>query len=74
MDEFAKLKEIIQDKLDVDTAELTLDTTFESMKVDSLDMVEIIMAIEETFDIAIDVNPDQLATLGDLVEYIKKNK
>ena len=74
MDEFAKLKEIIHEKLDVDTADLTLETTFESMKVDSLDMVEIIMDIEETFDITIDVNPDQLATLGDLVEYIKKNK
>ncbi len=72
--EFEKLVDIIAEKLpQIDKATITPETSFESLKVDSLDMVEIIMTIEETFNITLDVEPDQLKTVNDLVEYIKNN-
>ena len=70
--ELEKIKEIIADKMDMDASEITEDTTFESLKVDSLDMVEIVMDIEDAFDISIETGGD-LKTVGDLVDYIKNN-
>lgn len=68
--ELDKIKEIIADKMDIDASDITEDTTFESLKVDSLDMVEIVMDIEDAFDISIETGGD-LKTVGDLVDYIK---
>lgn len=52
--EFEKLKEIIADVLNVDEDEITMDTTFvDDLGADSLDVFQIIMGIEEEFDIEI---------------------
>ena len=71
--EFDKVREMIAAKMDVDPEEITLETSFEDMQVDSLDMVEIVMDLEEEFDISIDTG-DDIKTVADLVEYIKKAK
>jgi acyl carrier protein len=71
--ELEKIIEIISDKMDISKDEITSETTFESLQVDSLDMVEIIMDMEEAFDVSIEASPD-LKTVGDLVDYIKAAK
>ena len=53
--EFEKIKEIIADVLNINADEITMDTTFvDDLGADSLDIFQIIMGIEETFDIEID--------------------
>ena len=71
--ELEKLKMIIADVLNVDTAEITEDTTFvDDLGADSLDIFQIIMGIEETFDIEIDNDEaEKIVTVGDAVEQIK---
>lgn len=71
--EFEKIRDIIAEKMDIDASEITEESSFESMEIDSLDMVEIVMDIEEAFDISIETN-EGLKTVGDLVAYIKDNK
>lgn len=68
--EFEKIAKIIADKMDIDVADIKPDSSFDSMQIDSLDMVEIVMDIEDAFDISIDTN-ENLETVQDLVEYIK---
>lgn len=71
--EFDKLKEIIAEVLNVDTEEITTDTTFvDDLGADSLDVFQIIMGIEETFDIEIaNEEAEKIVTVGDAVEQIK---
>lgn len=71
--EFEKLKEIIADVLNVETEDISMDTTFvDDLGADSLDIFQIIMGIEETFDIEIDNDDaEKIATVGDAVEQIK---
>ena len=72
MDVFDKVKSIIVDQLGRKPEDVTIKTSFEDMDVDSLDVVELIMAIEDEFEITID---DEAAgnfkTMNDLVEFIK---
>ena len=70
---FEKIAGIISDKMDIDVADITMDSTFESLKIDSLDMVEIVMDIEEEFDISIE-DAENLKTVADLVAFIDENK
>ncbi|MGI6168634.1 MAG: acyl carrier protein [Christensenellales bacterium] len=65
-----KISAIIAEKLDIDTGDVTMDTTFEELKIDSLDMVEIIMDLEEAFDITIDNNAE-MKTVGELIAHIE---
>ena len=71
--ELEKLKTIIADVLNVDTAEITEDTTFvDDLGADSLDIFQIIMGIEEEFDVEIDNDTaEQIVTVGDAAEAIK---
>lgn len=71
--EFEKLKKIIAEVLNVDVDEITMDTTFvDDLGADSLDIFQIIMGIEETFDIEIDnEDAEKIVTVGDAVEQIK---
>ncbi|MFQ7312190.1 MAG: acyl carrier protein [Sellimonas sp.] len=71
--EFEKLQGIIADVLNVDTADITMDTTFvDDLGADSLDIFQIIMGIEEEFDIEIDnEDAEKIATVGDAVEQIR---
>ena len=71
--EFEKLQEIIAEVLNVDPEEITMDTTFvDELGADSLDVFQIIMGIEEEFDIEIsNEDAEKIVTVGDAVEQIK---
>ena len=71
--DFEKLQEIIAEVLNVDPEEITMDTTFvDDLGADSLDVFQIIMGIEEEFDIEIsNEDAEKIVTVGDAVEQIK---
>ncbi|MEI3175353.1 MULTISPECIES: acyl carrier protein [unclassified Candidatus Paralachnospira] len=71
--EFEKLKKIIAEVLNVDEDDITMETTFvDDLGADSLDVFQIIMGIEEEFDIEIPNDAaEQIVTVGDAVEQIK---
>ena len=69
--EFEKLKKIIAEVLNVDPDEITMETTFQDdLGADSLDVYQIIMGIEEEFDIPAET-AEQVTTVEDAVEMIK---
>lgn len=71
--EFEKLKKIISEVLNVDADEITMDTTFvDDLGADSLDIFQIIMGIEEEFDVEIaNEDAENIVTVSDAVEEIK---
>ena len=71
--EFEKLKKIIAEVLNVDEGEITMETTFvDDLGADSLDVFQIIMGLEEEFDIEIpNEEAEKIVTVGDAVEQIK---
>ena len=71
--EFEKIREIIADVLNIDVVEINNDSKFvDDLGADSLDIFQIIMGIEETFDIEIDNSKaDKIVTVGDAVEQIR---
>ena len=71
--EFEKLKKIIAEVLNVDVEEITMDTPFvDDLGADSLDIFQIIMGLEEEFDIEIaNEEAEKIVTVGDAVEQIK---
>ncbi len=74
MDEVtSRLQEIVIDRLDVDAEKITNNASFvEDLGADSLDIVELIMGIEEEFDIEIpDEDAEKLTNVGEALEYIK---
>ncbi|HYE80533.1 MAG TPA: acyl carrier protein [Clostridia bacterium] len=73
---FEKVQEKVAEQLGVDADEVTLESSFiDDLGADSLDIVELLMALEEEFDIEIpDEEAEKLATVGDVVDYIKNNK
>lgn len=70
-----KVKEIICEQLSVEESEVVRDASFiETLNADSLDIVELIMAFEEAFEIEIpDDDAEKIRTVGDAVDYITKN-
>ena len=72
---FDKVKEIIIEQLGVTESSITNDASFiDDLGADSLDIVELIMALEEEFDLEIpDSDAEKVVTVGDVVEYIKDN-
>ena len=74
MDIDKRVTEIICEQLSVEESQVTRDASFqESLNADSLDIVELIMAFEEGFDIEIpDDDAEKIRTVGDAVEYIAK--
>ena len=69
---FDKLKSIIEDELGFKIDDLTLESTLADMGADSLDAVELIMAIEEEYDIEIsEDDAQQFTSLGNIVSYIE---
>ena len=71
--EFEKLKKIIAEVLNVAEEEITMETTFvDDLGADSLDVFQIIMGLEEEFDIEIpNEEAEKIVTVGDAVEQIK---
>ena len=72
--EFEKIRKIIAESLNVEENEITMETTFvDDLGADSLDVFEIIMAVEEEFEIEIaNEAAESIVTVGDAVEQIKK--
>ena len=72
---FDKAKEIIVDQLGVEEDEVTLESSFiEDLGADSLDIVELIMALEEEFGLEIpDDEAEKISSVNDAVEYIREN-
>lgn len=70
---FEKVKEIIVEQLGVTDTAVTLEASFiDDLGADSLDIVELIMALEEEFDIEIpDTDAEKVVTVTDVVDYIK---
>ena len=68
-----KMKEIIADQLGVSEDEVTLEASFkEDLDADSLDLFELVMALEEEFDIEIpDADAEKVVTVGDVINYLK---
>ena len=73
--EFEKLQQIIAEVLNIDADEITMNTTFvDDLGADSLDVFQIIMGIEEEFDIEIEIPTEaaeKIVSVGDAVEQIK---
>lgn len=63
------IKDILQENLDIDPANVNNDSTFDSLGIDSLDMVELICELEERCEIEFG-EPEGLNTIADLVSYI----
>ncbi len=74
MDVFEKLRDIIVDQLSVSPDQVKLEAKFqEDLGADSLDVVELVMRIEEEFDIEIpDEDAEKIQTVGDAVRYIEE--
>ncbi len=75
MDVFEKVKEITADQLGVDEDKITLEASFiNDLEADSLDIVELMMALEEEFNIEIpDEESEKISTVGDAVNFITEN-
>ena len=72
---FEKVKKVIVDQLGVSESSVTMEASFiDELGADSLDIVELVMALEEEFDIEIpDSDAEKVVTVGDVVDYIKEN-
>ncbi|MFU0790917.1 acyl carrier protein [Virgibacillus proomii] len=73
-DVFERVKSIIVDRLDVDESKVTMEASFkEDLEADSLDVVELVMELEDEFDMEIaDEEAEKINTVGDAVNYIEK--
>lgn len=73
---FEKVKSIIADQLDVEEDKVVADAVItEDLGADSLDVVDLVMSIEEEFDIEIpDEAVENIKTVGDIVKYIESNQ
>ena len=73
---FEKIKEIICEQLSVDEEEVTLDASIkDDLGADSLDLFEMVMSLEDEFDVEIPTEElEKMETVGDVVEYIKEHK
>ncbi|MCX7678861.1 MAG: acyl carrier protein [Spirochaetes bacterium] len=72
--DFEKVKKIIVDRLGVDEAEVTMEASFvDDLGADSLDTLELVMALEEEFGIEIpDEDAEKIITVGDAIKYIQE--
>lgn len=73
---FEKVKGIIVDQLGVDEDQVVMEASFiEDLGADSLDIVELIMSMEDEFDVDIpDTDAEKIATVKDAVDYITNNQ
>lgn len=73
---FEKIREIISEQLNISEGDVTLETSFrDDLNADSLDIFQIVMAIEEEFEMEISNDEvEGITTVGEIVEYIKEQK
>jgi len=71
-----EVKEVVVEQLNVNPDEIKEDSKFvEDLGADSLDVVELVMALEEKFDIEIpDADAEKIATVGDAISYVENHK
>jgi acyl carrier protein len=67
---YEKLVSYAAKQLELDAAEITPDSTFESLGIDSLDIVEMIMDLESELGVELDLEDQKIATFGELAEFI----
>ena len=72
---FEKVKGILVDQLDVEEEKVTMEASItEDLGADSLDVVDLVMSLEEDFDVEIpDDQVENIKTVGDIVKYIEEN-
>jgi len=71
MNVFETIAEAIADRYECEVSDITPETTFQELGIDSLDTVEFLMELEETFDTELELE-DKISTVGELVEFIEK--
>ena len=67
---FEKIRSYLATELDISEDEITRDTTFESLGIDSLDTVEMVMDLEQELGVDLELE-DKLATVGELVDFVE---
>ncbi len=71
---FDKLKSLICTEFEIDEEEVTMSTTFEDLGVDSLDLVDLVMTVEDEFSLELpDEELEKMKTVADIVKYIEEN-
>jgi len=71
---FAKLRSMLADQLGLEEEEVKMESTLEDLGADSLDIVELVMAIEQEWDMEIpDEAAEEIKTVGDAVSYIARH-
>lgn len=70
---FEEIKGVICEQLGIEEGEVKLETTFEALGADSLDLFQIVIELEEKYNIQIE-DVEGLKTIKDAVEYVEKNK
>ena len=68
---FEKLKNYASKQLELDASEITPDSTFESLGIDSLDVVEMIMDLESELGVELEMEDEKIATFGELAAFIE---
>lgn len=68
---FDKVAEVLAEYKDMDASEITITTTFEELELDSLDTVELVMALEEAFDVELAMD-ESMTTVAAVVAAIEK--
>ena len=72
MTNLEKLEQILSEYKELEPGSLTLETTFEELELDSLDLVDMTMACEHPFGVSIELT-DDLKTVGDLLKLVEKD-
>ena len=68
---YEKLVSFAAKQLELDAAEIAPDSTFESLGIDSLDIMELIMDLESELGIELELEDEEIATFGDLAKFIE---
>ncbi|HIZ17080.1 MAG TPA: acyl carrier protein [Firmicutes bacterium] len=73
---FEKIREILCQQLDIEEDAVTMESSImEDLNADSLDVVDLLMTMEDEFDIEVpDEDVEKMKTVGDLVKYVEANK
>lgn len=71
-----KVKELMEEKLDMDAGKITEETSFkEDLQIDSLDLFELVMGLEEEFGVEIPSEDlEELTTVGEVISYIESHR